>query len=56
MAGRHKAIIWTNAGIFLIGHLGTNFSEILCEIQTFSFQKMDFILQNSIHFASASMC
>ena len=27
--GRRQAIIWTNAGILLIGTLGTNFSEIL---------------------------
>ena len=33
---RRQAIIWTNAGIMLIGPLGTNFSEILIEIQTFS--------------------
>ena len=26
--GRRQAIIWTNTGILLIGHLGTNFSEI----------------------------
>ena len=38
--GRRQAIIWTNAGIFLIGPLGTNFSEILIGIQTFSFRKM----------------
>ena len=37
---RRQAIIWTNAGILLIGPLGTNFSEILIEIQTFSFTKM----------------
>ena len=30
-----QAIIWTNAGILLIGHLGTNFSEISVEIHTF---------------------
>ena len=30
--GRSEAIIWTNAGILLIGPLGTNFSEILSEI------------------------
>ena len=36
---RHQAIIWTNAGILLIGPLGTNFSEILIEIYTFSFKK-----------------
>ena len=37
--GWHQAIIWTNAGIF-IGPLGTNFSQILIEIQTFSIKKM----------------
>ena len=34
--GWHQAIIWTNAGILLVGTLATNFSEILIEIQTFS--------------------
>ena len=38
--GRRQAIIWTNDGILLIGPLGTNVSEILIEIQTFSFKKM----------------
>ena len=38
--GRRQAIIWTNDGILLIGPLGTNFSEILIVIQTFSFKKM----------------
>ena len=38
--GRRKAIIWTNAGILLIGSLGTNVNEILIGIQTFSFNKM----------------
>ena len=38
--GRRQAIIWTNAGILSIGPLGTNFSEILIEILTFSFKKM----------------
>ena len=37
--GWHRAIIWTNAGILLIGPLGTNFSEILIKIHTFSFRK-----------------
>ena len=37
---RCQAIIWTNAGILLIGPLGTNFSEILIEILIFSFKKM----------------
>ena len=35
--GRRQAIIWTNAGILLIGPLRTNFNEILIVIQTFSF-------------------
>ena len=37
---RRQAIIWINAGIFLIGPLGTNLSEILIEFLTFSFKKM----------------
>ena len=37
---QRQAIIWTNAGILLIGPLGTNFSEILIGIQTFSFKKL----------------
>ena len=37
---RRHAIIWTNAGILLIRTLGTNFSEILGEIHSFSFSKM----------------
>ena len=39
-SGRRQAIIWTNAGILMIGPLGTNFGEILIEILTFSFKKM----------------
>ena len=38
--GRRQAIIWTNAGILLIGPLGTYFSGILIEIHTFWFKKM----------------
>ena len=38
--GRRQAITWTNDGILLIGPLGTNFSEILSKIHTFSFKKM----------------
>ena len=38
--GRRQAIIWTKAGILLIGPLGTNFSEILIKIQTFSLKKI----------------
>ena len=38
--GRRQAIIWNNDGILLIWPLGTNFSEILIEIHSFSFRKM----------------
>ena len=38
--GQRQAIIWTNAGILLIGPLAINFSEILMEILIFSFKKM----------------
>ena len=38
--GRRQAIIWNNAGILLIAPLGTNFSENLIRILTYSFTKM----------------
>ena len=38
--GRRQTIIWTNAGILLMGPYGTNFSKILIEILIFSFTKM----------------
>ena len=41
-SARRQAIIWTNDGILIIGALGTNFSEILIEIETFSFWKKSF--------------
>ena len=37
---RRQVIIWTNAGLLLIGPSGTNFSEISIKIYTFSFKKM----------------
>ena len=37
---RRQAIIWTNAGLLLIGPWGINFREILIEILTFSLKKM----------------
>ena len=37
--GQRQAIIWTNVGILLTGPLGTNFSEIVIEIHTFSFKE-----------------
>ena len=58
LPGGSQAIIWTNAGILLIGPLGTNFSEISIGIQTFSFKEMHLKcrLRNVGHFVSASMC
>ena len=38
---RCQAIIWTNAGILLIGPLGTSCCELLIGIQTFSFKKLN---------------
>ena len=38
--GWHQAIIWTYAEIFFIGLLGTNFSENLIKVHTFSLKKM----------------
>ena len=35
---RRQGIIWTNAGLLLVGPWGTNFSEIFIEILTFSFK------------------
>ena len=34
--GRRQAIFWTNAAVLLIRTLGTNFSDILSEINTLS--------------------
>ena len=56
---RRPAIIWTNAGILLIGLMGTNFSEILIKIYTFSFKKMHWKMLSGKWrpiFVSASMC
>ena len=49
-----QTIIWTNAGILLIGPLGTNFSEILIEIVIFPFIKMSSAKWRCI--IAASMC
>ena len=55
---QHQAIIWTNAGILLVWPLGTNFSEMLIEIYTFSFKKMHVKLSSvkRSHLVLASMC
>ena len=46
--GRRQAIIWTNAGILLIGPLATNFSEILTEIYIFPFKQMHLKMSSGI--------
>ena len=55
--GRRQAIIWTDAGIFLIRPSGANFSEILIEIDIFSFKKIHLKMSsgNGGNFVSASM-
>ena len=37
---RRQAINWTNADLFSIGPMGTNFHDVLIEILTFSFRTM----------------
>ena len=54
--GRSQAIIWINAGILLIWAVGTNFSETLSEIHTFSFKKMLSKISSGNHLVLASMC
>ena len=46
--GRRQAITGTNAGKWLIGPLGTNFSEILIEIPRFSSKKMRLKVSSAI--------
>ena len=43
---RRQAIIWTNAVILLVRPLGTNFNDIVIEIHTFSFKKMNLKLSS----------
>ena len=38
--GRHKAIIWNNAGILITGPLGIHLNGILIEIHAFSIKKI----------------
>ena len=39
--GHRQAIIWTNAGISLIGPLGANFSEIMIKMKAFSLTNLN---------------
>ena len=49
--GRRQAIIWTNDELLCIGPLGTNHSEILIGIHTFSFKKMRHYLNHCLQLA-----
>ena len=49
---RRQAIIWTNAGILLLGRLETNFSGILIEIHVFLFKKMHLKMSSEKWFRS----
>ena len=55
---RRQAIIWKNIGVLFIGPLGTNVSDFVIGILTFSFQKIDLKVSpgNGDHCVSASMC
>ena len=55
--GRRQAIAWINAAMLLIRILGTNFSEILIEITTFSIKYIwKWCQEIGGHFVSVSMC
>ena len=53
-----QAVIWTNAGLLSKGPLGTNWTQILIEINSFSLKKMHLKshMQDGGHFVLASMC
>ena len=55
---RRQSIIWTNAGILLVGTLGTNVDGVLIEINYFDSREYDSkcrLLNDGI-FISASLC
>ena len=56
LPGQCQVIIWTNAGILLIGPLGINFSEILIKINTLHSRKCIWKchLQNGVYFVFLS--
>ena len=54
LSGRRQVIDWNNAGILLIGPLGTLFSEFLIEIKENAFRNL--VWKNGDYFVSASTC
>ena len=55
---RRQAILLTNAGVLLMGPLGTNLSETLIDIYAFHSRKRLWKcrLENGGHFVAVSMC
>ena len=53
---RRQAIIWTDVGILLIGPLGTNFSEILIEIQIFVKNSLENVVCEMAFIVSRPQC
>ena len=53
----YQAIIWTNSYLLSITPLGITFSDILIEIQIFSFNNMhlNVLFENVSYFVSASI-
>ena len=50
------SIIWTNAGLLLIGPLGMNFSDIWIKMHEFLYKDINLeCLENGIHVVSASV-
>ena len=56
--GQRQAIFWAIVGVWLIGLLGANFTEILIDIFIFSFKKIHLQMSsgNGGHFVLVSMC
>ena len=53
---RRQAIIWNNAGLLLIRTLGTNFSETLIKIHTFSLVWIMATILSRPHCVNHNMC
>ena len=53
---RHQAIIWTNAGILLIGPSWTNLSDILIEIRTFACNAFENVVWTMAAILSRTQC
>ena len=56
--GRRQAIIWSNAGILLIGPFGTNFRDILIEIHIYFFREdaLEIVVRKLVTILSRPQC